>query len=70
MMTKLRGWWQATQESFWFVPSLIVAGSIALALVLIEDVTGSIYMTAQPWRDELLRRTLNSAHLDSWNAYK
>lgn len=52
------------------MPSLIVAGSIALALVLIEDVTGSIYMTAQPWRDELLRRTLNSAHLDSWNAYK
>ncbi len=30
------------QESFWFVPSLIVAGSIALALALIEaDATGS-----------------------------
>ena len=42
MMTKLRVWWQALQESFWFVPSLIVAGSIALALALIEaDATGS-----------------------------
>lgn len=36
MMTKLRVWWQAIQESFWFVPSLINAACIALALALIE----------------------------------
>ena len=42
MMKTLRAWWQAMQGSFWFVPSLIVAGSIALALALIEvDATGS-----------------------------
>ena len=36
MMTKLRVWWQAMQESFWFVPLLINAAGIALALGLIE----------------------------------
>lgn len=36
MSTQLRIWWQAVQESFWFVPSLIIAASIALALALIE----------------------------------
>ena len=36
MMTKLRVWWQAMRESFWFVPSLILAAGIALALGLIE----------------------------------
>ncbi len=42
MITKLHRWWQEILASFWFVPSLIVGGSIALALALIEaDTTGS-----------------------------
>lgn len=42
MITKLNRWWQEILASFWFVPSLIVGGSIALAMALIEaDTTGS-----------------------------
>ena len=35
-MNKLKRFWSNLRTSFWFVPSLIVAGSIALAVVLIE----------------------------------
>jgi uncharacterized membrane protein len=41
-MHKIKNLWDNLQASFWFVPSLIVAFSIALAVVLIEaDATGS-----------------------------
>jgi uncharacterized membrane protein len=41
-MNQLKRYWSALPSSFWFVPSLIVAGSIALAMVLVEaDTTGS-----------------------------
>ena len=35
-MTKLKWLWSTLKSSFWFVPSLIVAGSIALAIALID----------------------------------
>ena len=35
-MNQLKRYWSALLSSFWFVPSLIVAGSIALAMALIE----------------------------------
>ena len=35
-MSKLKRSWNNLQSSFWFVPSMIVAGSIALAVLLIE----------------------------------
>ena len=41
-MNKLKRFWSNLRASFWFVPSLIVAVSIALAVALIEvDSTGS-----------------------------
>jgi uncharacterized membrane protein len=41
-MNKLKRLWSNLRASFWFVPSLIVGGSIALAMALIEaDSTGS-----------------------------
>ncbi len=41
-MNKLKRLWSDLRASFWFVPSLIVGGSIALAMVLIEaDSAGS-----------------------------
>ncbi len=41
-MNKLKQIWSNMRSSFWFVPSLIVAVSIALAVALIEAVsTGS-----------------------------
>ncbi len=41
-MNKLKWLWSSLQASFWFVPSPIVAGSIAVAVALIEaDSTGS-----------------------------
>jgi uncharacterized membrane protein len=41
-MNKLKRFWSNLRASFWFVPSLIVAVSIALAVALIEaDFTGS-----------------------------
>jgi uncharacterized membrane protein len=39
---KIKNLWSRTRSSFWFVPTLIVAGSIALAMVLIgADTAGS-----------------------------
>jgi uncharacterized membrane protein len=35
-MNKLKRFWSTLRSSFWFVPSLIVAGSVALAAALIE----------------------------------
>lgn len=35
-MNKLTQIWSALRSSFWFIPSLIVTGSIALAMALIE----------------------------------
>ena len=35
MITKLHHWWQVMRASFWFVPSVIVFGAVALATVLI-----------------------------------
>jgi len=35
-MNKLKQIWSTLRSSFWFIPSLIVAGSIALAMALIE----------------------------------
>lgn len=41
-MNRLKEFWSNLQASFWFVPSLLVAGSIVLAAALIEaDFTGS-----------------------------
>src|SRR5664279_3057213 len=41
-MNKLKRFWRNLRTSFWFVPSLIVAASIVLAVALIEaDLTGS-----------------------------
>ena len=41
-MNKLKWFWGNLQASFWFLPSLIVVGSIAIAIALIEaDSTGS-----------------------------
>jgi len=41
-MNKLKQIWSNLRSSFWFVPSLIVAVSIALAVALVEaDSTGS-----------------------------
>jgi uncharacterized membrane protein len=41
-MNKLKQLWSNLRGSFWFLPSLIVAGSIAVALVLIQvDAAGS-----------------------------
>jgi uncharacterized membrane protein len=41
-MNKLKRLWSDLRGSFWFVPSLIVAGSIAIAVVLVEaDNAGS-----------------------------
>jgi uncharacterized membrane protein len=38
---QLKRCWRALPSSFWFVPTLIVAGSIALAMALIQaDATG------------------------------
>ena len=47
-MNQLKRYWSALPSSFWFVPSLIVAGSIALAMVLIEaHSTGSAQWLAR-----------------------
>ena len=47
-MNKLKHFWSKLRGSFWFVPSLIVAGSIALAVALIEaDSTGSAQWLAR-----------------------
>jgi hypothetical protein len=35
-MNKLKQFWSNLRSSFWFLPSLIVAGSIVLAVALIE----------------------------------
>jgi uncharacterized membrane protein len=35
-MNKVKQLWSHLRASFWFVPSLIVASSIALAIALIE----------------------------------
>lgn len=35
-MNQLERFWHKLRESFWFVPTLILAGSIALAMALIE----------------------------------
>ena len=35
-MYQLKRYWSALPSSFWFVPTLIVAGSITLAMVLVE----------------------------------
>ncbi len=41
-MNKLKQFWSNLRDSFWFLPSLIVAGSIAVAVALIQlDTTGS-----------------------------
>jgi uncharacterized membrane protein len=41
-MNKLKRMWNNLRGSFWFLPSLIVAGSVALAVALIQaDTTGS-----------------------------
>lgn len=41
-MSRIKRLWSYLQSSFWFVPSLIVGGSIAIALALIEaDTAGS-----------------------------
>ena len=41
-MNKLKQFWCNLRGSFWFLPSLIVAGSVAVAVVLIQaDTTGS-----------------------------
>lgn len=46
-MNKLKQFWSTLRSSFWFVPSLMIAFSIALALALIEaDSTGS-----KPWME-------------------
>jgi uncharacterized membrane protein len=46
-MNKLKQFWSNLRGSFWFLPSLIVGGTIALAVALIEaDATGS-----KPWMD-------------------
>ena len=46
-MNKLKRFWRNLRTSFWFVPSLIVAVSIVLAVALIEaDLTGSKQLLA------------------------
>lgn len=41
-MNKIRRHWSNLWPSFWFVPSLIVAGSVAIAVALIQlDAAGS-----------------------------
>jgi uncharacterized membrane protein len=46
-MNKLKQLWSNLRSSFWFLPSLIVAGSIALAFALIQVDTSS----GQQWMD-------------------
>ncbi len=47
-MNQLKRYWSALPSSFWFVPSLIVAGSIVLAMVLVEaHSTGSAQWLAR-----------------------
>src|SRR5664279_3725133 len=47
-MDQLKRCWSALPSSFWFVPTLIVAGSIALAMALIEaHSTGSAQWLAR-----------------------
>lgn len=57
-MNKLKWLWGNLQASFWFVPSLIVAGGIAFAVALIEaDSTGS-----REWLARLASRPIASSH--------
>ena len=50
---QLKRYWSALPSNFWFVPSLIVAGSIALAMVLVEaHSTGNAQWLAR-WRGSL-----------------
>ncbi len=44
-MNKLKQFWSNLQASFWFVPSLIVAAGIALAVALIQ----ADYSVSQQW---------------------
>jgi uncharacterized membrane protein len=45
---QLKRYWSALRTSFWFVPTLIVAGSIVLAVALIQaDTTGSAQWLAR-----------------------
>jgi uncharacterized membrane protein len=49
-MNKLKKFWRTLRGSFWFLPSLIVAGSIAVAFALIQlDTSGSqLWMARWP----------------------
>ena len=43
MKMKLNYWWHSTRSSFWFLPALIVLGTIALASALVAvDATGDL----------------------------
>jgi hypothetical protein len=47
-MNQLKRFWHNLRTSFWFVPSLIVAGSIVLAVALVEaHTTGSAHWLAR-----------------------
>jgi uncharacterized membrane protein len=48
-MNKIRQFWSILRGSFWFVPSLIVAGSIVVALVLIHVDTGGGQQWMSRW---------------------
>lgn len=48
-MNKLKQIWSNLQSSFWFVPSLIVALSIALAVALVEASSIGIDKWLSPW---------------------
>jgi uncharacterized membrane protein len=48
-MNKLKRFWSDLRASFWFVPSLIVGGSIALAMALIEADTAGSHLWLARW---------------------
>ncbi|MCA9643050.1 MAG: DUF2254 domain-containing protein [Polyangiaceae bacterium] len=49
VVTKLRHWWQEMQASFWFVPTLMVVGAVALAAALIALDTTNEPQVASEW---------------------
>ena len=45
MITKRRHWWHETRSSFWFVPAVIVLGTVGLATGLIAlDATVELHV--------------------------
>jgi uncharacterized membrane protein len=48
-MNKLRQFWNNLRSSFWFMPSLMVAGSIAFAVVLIEADSAGFNVWLSQW---------------------